>query len=70
MNELYLYHTTWFVLSSAFGYWMYTRGATLGVKAGVKAASLYLVLNGQEKDVPALLDFVNDLSGGNIEKYK
>ena len=58
------------MLSCIFGYWMYVRGAHLGVKAGVKAASLYLILQGNEKDVPALLDFVNELSSGNIEKYK
>jgi hypothetical protein len=49
---------------------MYIRGAHLGVKAGVKAASLYMIIHGNEKDVPALLNFVDDLSSGNIEKYK
>lgn len=69
-EEYYLIHLVWFVLSCIFGYWMYIRGAHLGVKAGVKAASLYMIIHGNEKDVPALLDFVDDLSSGNIKKYK
>ena len=70
MDEYYLIHLVWFLLSCLFGYWMYARGAHIGVQAGVKAASLYMILNGKEKDIPGLLDFVHDLTTGNIEKYK
>lgn len=68
--EYYFVHFVWFVMSSLFGYWMYMRGATIGVRAGVKAASVYMILNGKEKDVPKMIDFVNDLTSGDIEKYK
>lgn len=68
--DYYLIHFVWFVMSSAFGYWMYMRGATIGVKAGVKAASIFMIIHGNEKDVPKMLDFVNDLTSGNVEKYK
>lgn len=70
MVEQYGIHIMWFLMSCGFGAWMYMRGATIGVRAGVKAASIYLILNGQAKDVPALLDFVDELSSGNMKDYK
>jgi hypothetical protein len=61
--EQYSIHILWFIMSCAFGTWMYYQGATKGTLAGVNAAVIFLILHGKKSDAEDFVEFVNDLTG-------
>lgn len=63
MIEEYAIHILWFLMSCAFGAWMYFQGAMKGTLAGVNAAVIFMVVSGKRQEAEKFLEFVNDLTG-------
>ena len=62
MIEYYHIHILWFVMSCAFGTWMYFQGAVKGTTAGINAAVIFMTINGRKQEAEDFVDFVNNLS--------
>jgi len=67
MIEEYSIHILWFLMSCAFGTWMYFQGAMKGTLAGVNAAVIFMVVSGKRQEAEKFLEFVNDLTGKNFK---
>jgi thiol:disulfide interchange protein len=65
--EEYSIHILWFLMSCAFGTWMYFQGAVKGTTAGVNAAVVFLVLNGKRGEAENFVEFINGLTGKNFK---
>lgn len=67
MIEEYSIHVLWFLMSCAFGTWMYFQGATKGTLAGVNAAVIFMIVNGKKKEAEKFIQFVNNLTGKDFK---
>lgn len=67
MIEEYSIHILWFLMSCAFGTWMYFQGAVKGTLAGVNAAVIFMIVNGKRKEAENFLEFVNNLTGKDFK---
>jgi len=67
MIEQYGIHILWFLMSCAFGTWMYFQGAIKGTTAGVNAAVIFFVIRGKKKEAEKFLEFINEVTGKNFK---
>ena len=67
MIEDYQIHILWFLMSCAFGTWMYFQCVIKGTMAGVNADVVFFIIRGKKREAENFITFVNNVTGKNFK---